>query len=135
MSTVKIRAALESALNSINPPIQTAWENVPYNPTVGTPYQRITLLMAQPSNPTMGSKFYRELGMLYVTLCYPTDSGTSALMTRAELIKSVFIVGASFTNGGITAIVTGTPEIGTPAIEDERYFAPVKIRFYADIFL
>ena len=60
MSTVLIRASLETALATMLPAIQTAYENVPFTGTVGVPYQQVALLMAAPLNPTMGSAFYRE---------------------------------------------------------------------------
>jgi hypothetical protein len=50
MSLAQVRAALETALNSISPAIDTAWENAPYTPVDGTPYQQATLLRAQPDN-------------------------------------------------------------------------------------
>lgn len=133
MSILKIRAAFESALSGMTPVIQTAYENTPFNPTTGTPYQRPSLLMAAPENPTFGSNFYRERGIFYVTLVYPLGNGTGAVMARAEAVKAFFKRGNSYSNGGVTVQIERTPEIASQQIDADSYSVPVKVRFWADI--
>ena len=130
MSRTAVRAALEGALNSINPSIGCAWENAPYTPTHGTAYQAVFLMAAEPANIEIGSA-YTERGYLQINLFYPLDTGPGAAEARAELIRSTFTRGASFTASGITVHIERTPEIGPARIEDDRYFLPVRIRFYA----
>ncbi|MEO7031340.1 MAG: phage tail terminator-like protein [Herbaspirillum sp.] len=134
MSIVKIRIALETALNAMTPELATSWENVAYAPTTGVPYQAVSLLAAPPDNPTMGGAFHRELGYLQVTLNYPLQSGPAAVATRAELIRSAFPRGASFSSGGVTTIIDATPEIGRGQVDGDRWAVPVKIRWHADVF-
>ena len=43
---IEIKQAFELKLNSITPLIQTAYENTPFAPTVGTPYQELYLMPA-----------------------------------------------------------------------------------------
>lgn len=112
----------------------TAWENTAFAPVPRVPYQRVHLLPASPDNPTMGDKFYREQGLYQITLVYPVQIGSAAIMTRAELIRSTFPRGASFSNGGITVYIDRTPQIMVPMLEDESYHIPVRIRYRADIF-
>lgn len=130
MSLLAVRNALETALNGISPSLATAWENSPYTPVFGTPYQRVYLLAAEPDNPEMG-RHVVERGFLQVSLAYPLDDGPGAAMTRAELIRSTFYRGAAFTASGITTQIERTPEIAPAQIEDDRYVVPVRVRFFA----
>lgn len=132
MSVVKIRAALESALNAMSPSLSTAWENAAFTPVSGTAYQQVNVLFAPPDNMEFGSR-HRELGYMQVRLMYPQAVGTAIVAARAELIRTTFYRGASFTNGGVTVIVEKTPEVGAGTTDGDRYAIPVKIRFFANI--
>lgn len=125
-----VRIALEAALAAMTPNLSTAWENVDFSPVNGTPYQRVFLLAAEPDNPEMG-RLATERGFLQVSLCYPLGNGPADAMARAELIRTTFYRGASFTASGVTTVVEKTPEIGPAQIEPDRYVVPVRIRFYA----
>lgn len=130
MSLVAVRQALETALAGMSPALATAWENVPYTPVNGTPYQRVYLLAAEPDNPEMGT-MATEKGFLQISLFYPLDTGPAAAMARAELIRATFIRGASFAASGVTTTIERTPEIAPAMIEEDRYHLPVRVRFYA----
>ena len=134
MSIVSVRAALEAKLNAMTPSLSTAWENVPFTPVTGTPYQMVFLLPATPANPTMGDGYYREQGIFQVTLMYPLQAGPKTAADRAELIRAAFKRGTSMTSGGITTIVERTPEIGQGRVDGDRWALPVKIRWYAGIY-
>jgi hypothetical protein len=133
MSAVLCRAALEVALAAMSPALATAWENAPYTPVAGTPYQRVTLLLAEPANLEMGSARYTEQGYLQISLAYPLNAGAGAATARAELIRSTFYRGASFTSGGVTVNIEKTPEIAPGRVEEDRYVIPVKVRFFAHV--
>lgn len=113
----------------------TAWENM-YFPVLANrvPYQKVNLIRAQPENPTFGDGFYREQGILQVTLIYPLQLGVGEAESRAELIRSTFPRGASFSNGGIVVHIDTTPEIMPAHVFDEGYMVPVRIYYYANIF-
>lgn len=130
MTLLAVRAALETALNAMSPALATAWENTPYTPVQGTPYQRVYLLAAQPDNPEMGGHVI-ERGFLQVSLCYPLSTGPADATTRAELIRSTFKRGDAFTASGITTQIERTPEIAPAMIEEDRYVLPVRVRFFA----
>ena len=134
MSVIAIRAALEAALKAITPAIDTGWENAPFTPTTGTPYQLVYLMPASPENPTMGTGHYRFIGIFQINLFYPTQTGSGTAAARAELIKAAFARGNSFTKSGVTVKILYTPEIGQGRADDDRWMIPVKIRFSADIF-
>lgn len=129
MSTVSIRAALEARLNGITPALATAFENAPFKPPAATvPYQECHVLFARPDNAEIG-RSHQELGYMQVKLKYPMNTGSSAAMTRAELIRTNFERASTVSSGGVTVNITETPEIETTGIEENRYTVLVKIRF------
>ena len=133
MSTLKCRAALETALASMTPALQTAWENFPFSPVIGTPFQRCNILFAEPGNQEYGAN-YQELGYMNVTLYYPHGTGSADIVARAELIRQTFRRGASFTNSGLTVVISRTPEV-TPSFNDGEFFVvSVRVRFYANAY-
>lgn len=117
----------------------TAWENVAFQTTAGVPYQEPYLLIARPDNPTFGAPFHREKGIFQINLFYPQQIGTGAISLRAELIRSTFSRGSTFSNSGIDVIIDSTPEIATALTtsgtqNDDRWMLPVKISWYSNIF-
>ena len=132
MSAVLVASALETALDNMSPPLATAWENAPFTPTQGTPYQAVTVLLAQPANDEFGP-VYREEGFFQIDLKYPLGAGKGDAITRAELIRTTFPRGASFTASGVTVNIERTPEIMPGRTEPDRFVIPVRIRFYAHI--
>lgn len=129
---VNIRAALESAIAAMSPSVSAAWENVAFAPIADTPYQRVEFMFARPANDEISAN-YRQDGICQVTLCYPDGEGTAAVAARAELLKSTFKRGSSFTSGGVTVVISDTPE-AMPAYGDaDRFCIPVRIRFYAHL--
>ena len=135
MSTVKVKAALETALAAVTPPLATAWPNVAFTPPVGssTPWQRADVLFAAPEDLEIGDTYHREQGVFLVTLKYPIQAGIGTALARAELLRSVFYRGASFTNSGVTVTIEQTPEISAGYADGDRWVVPVRIRFYANI--
>ncbi len=131
MSAVKIKAALETALNGMAA-LSTNWENAAFTPVAGTPYQQVNILFAEPDNAEYG-RTYRELGYMQIRLMYPLQVGAVTAITRAELIRSTFYRGASFTASGVTVVIERTPEIGAGIVDGDRWALTVKIRFYANI--
>ena len=154
MSISSIRTALETKLNSITPAISLAWENVPFTPVTGVPYAQMFLIPAAPDNSTLGDGFYREQGLLQVSLFYPLQAGPQTAEARASLIRAAFkrgtgiIIGVlgiswdggiswdnsiSWAEGTITIIIDRTPEIGQGRVDGDRWHVPVKIRYEAGI--
>lgn len=132
MSIVSITQALETALNSITPSIETAWTNTPFEPTLGVEYQ-IATIVSESENPTQGSDHYRELGFLQVDLMYPLESGSLPSQLRVELIRAAFKRGNSFTKDGITVHISKTPKLTYSTVQDDRFRSVVRIEFFADV--
>ena len=141
MSDTLIKAALKTAFNNISPYIVTAWGNTkPLNAsgaeveiTNGVPYQRVHVLGVT-DNPTLGSDHYRVNGYMQIDLCYQQGKGEYAADTRAELIKTTFKRGYSFTSGGVTVVINKTPETMTNGRnEGDRFIKTVKVYFFCNI--
>lgn len=128
MSISAIRSTLESALDGITPALATAWQNVPFTPVVGTPYQRASLLFAEPYNQEKGASF-QEQGFLQIDLCFPQSVGANLAETRAELLRSTFKRGTSFAN----IMISSTPEVKPAYNDGDRFVIPVRIRFHTYI--
>lgn len=132
MSILSIRLALENALNAVLPVLATARENVTFIPVSGTPYQIVHLMLARPSNREFGAR-HQERGYLQVRLAYPQLAGTAAIAARAELLRATFQRGNTFESGGVTTMITETPEVSAGTVEGDRFAVTVKIPFTADI--
>lgn len=127
-----IRAALETRLSLITPALATAYENTGFKPVAGIPFQRATLMPAQPDNPEFGQG-YQEQGIFHVLLCYPLGKGTADAAARASLVRDNFKRGVSLVKDGVTTIIERTPEIGVSDEDDAFYLLPVRIRWYANV--
>lgn len=142
MSIVSVKAAMEVALNSITPAMQTAWPNTPtpgqstFVPVAGTPYQAVSFKLTTPDNREMGRR-YQQKGYMYVRLMYPllpaTGAGTATQLARAELIKDKFYASQTFASGGITVLINATPEINDIGVDGDRYAILVMVPFLANI--
>lgn len=135
MSILLVRRAIETKLAAITPAIETAYENTSYTPTTGTPYQRAEMLPAKPDNVVMGAKFYFEQGIYQVTLCYPQGSGTGDAQARALLLQQTFRRASTSSSGGLSTMVSATPEIGRAYQDGDRYCIPVSIPYIAQVSL
>lgn len=134
MSWSKIRVALETALGTVAPSIDTAYENVAFSVKAGVPYQRVNLMPAFVENPAMDNGLRRYHGFLQVLLCYPVGSGPKAATDRAELIEQKFAYGNSFSSGGLAVHIESSPDIRPGFIDEDRWCVPVRVSFYADVY-
>ena len=133
MSVVLIKTALETALATVTPALATSYANDGFTPPVPTTaWQRVDVLFARPSNREMGDRHF-ELGFMQVRLMYRIGAGTAAMATRQELIRTTFKKGATFASGGITVLITETPEITPGEVDGSFYSSLVKIRFNAQV--
>lgn len=133
MSQIKIRASLETALASIVPAIDTAYQNFSFTPVTGQPYQELYLLPAEPNNWAMGDGSRQERGIFQINLQYPAGQGPAIAEARAGLIKALFKRGASFTKDGVTVQIERTPEICEGRPGDGRWMVPIRIRYFCNL--
>jgi hypothetical protein len=113
----------------------TAWENIAFTkPAPIIPYQVVWFPDFTTENPTMGDGFYRIHSYFQIDLMYPILKGTSAIETRAQLVKDTFKRGTSFTNNGVTVRIEDTPFASIGVADVDAYKKAVKVRYWADIF-
>jgi hypothetical protein len=134
VSYLTIKKLLELQLNTVASPLDTAWENAPFVPKQGTPWQRVTLLPATTENPTLGDQFKMERGVLKVSLFYPEKSGAQAAMIRAEAIRLIFARGLSLIDGTVRVKIETHPYINPGFAEDGWYLLPVSVPFIAEVY-
>ncbi len=132
MDLENIAIAFEKALAAIGS-FPTAYENSKFEPTNGTPFQRLKLVPREPENPTLGDGFHREVGQFQVFLCYPTNAGAGAAMARAAVIKNAFPRGTTLIEGTTRVIVRRTPQISGGMTIQDRYVVPVLIEYFANV--
>ena len=130
MSIVAIRTAIETALNTIVPSIQTAYENDRFTPTVGLPYQYVSFPGFFPDTPEV-TRSHRLIGFCQIDLFYPLLTGTNLINERAELIKAKFKKASSFVSGGVTVNIMDTPEVLNGRNEGDRWKVSVRIDYSA----
>lgn len=138
MTATVIRQLFEAALVAVNSAIPIAYENFNYTPVNGVAYQRVNLLLSNPTNPEIGAQatggFYVESGIFQVTLRWPYNTGPAALMVQAEAIRAAFYQGRTLTATKNTIIIAATPTIAPGMIDGDRWSVPVKVRFTANCF-
>ncbi|MEN9924155.1 MAG: hypothetical protein RL268_281 [Pseudomonadota bacterium] len=127
-----VRQALETQLAAISAGFATAYENMKFETTVGTPYQAAFIVSAEPDNPEMGNG-WMERGYLQVNLFYPLDAGPGSAETRAETIRDAFPRGATFVADGVSVLIERTPEIGPGRADDDWYVKTVKVRYFSQL--
>lgn len=133
----KIRIALETSVASIIPAIDTAWENVPYEPQLGVDYQRVFLKMV-PYNPVMGTELTtRYNGILYVRIFMANDTfkakGPKAITDRALLLLNKFKRGSTHINSSVECIIEETPEFNTEGVDGDRFVGLFSAKFFTNL--
>lgn len=131
--TQSCRKALETYLKGLDSPeFATEWENVPYTPVDGVPYQKVDFMFAEPFNPEQSGGFYQENGIMQVMLLFPENQGAGDAVTRAEFLRAAFPFGLNLSADGVNVVINRTPRIASGARDGSRYAVPVQIRFYAN---
>jgi hypothetical protein len=119
----------------MSPSLPTAWPNVTFDPDNRVPWQKVNVVFSQPSEPTVGSDYYQEIGFLQVTLYYPLLQGDGPATSRAELIRNTFKKGTSVVKDDVTVQFNKVAQILEGVPTDEQYIVVVRVPFYANIYL
>lgn len=133
MNDINIRRALEKTLAALTPALSTAFENAKFTPVVGTPYQRVNLLRASPSDLEMSRTLTELSGIFQVTLFYPTLTGTKDIEERAELVKALFKPPMSIVESGTVVNIFKTAKIAPGYIDEDRFIIPISIPWTAQV--
>lgn len=101
MSLATIRSALNESWLEGAFGLPTAYENVPFEPTPGTPYASLYVVPSKPDVATMGQGGLDEHdGFMQVDLYYPTGQGDMPAVTKADEIYSYYFAGRTLAYQG-----------------------------------
>ncbi len=134
ISEIDLQSALNQQLSSLMDQIPIAWENAKYQPEVGTPYLRATLLPAETAVATLGpNNFLEHKGIFQVDCVYPLGEGWGPAKAMAAQIVALFRTGTRLSYNGISILCEKAwPGPGLPG---DYYVIPVSIRYscYSDL--
>lgn len=133
MAIVEIKKACERHLASMTPSVPTAFENVEFKPPDSL-YQVTRFNIQQPTDPVLGTGFYREQATLQVFVCGKTNKGTAEVLARAELIRQRFKKGTMLLENNIRIHVLTTPQISGVSVTQDRVICPVLISLTAEVY-
>lgn len=122
-----INAALEKRLGTLSPAMATAFENEPFEPTPGTPYQRVNLLPNTPIDHALTLDVLELRGLFQITVCYPLDAGRGPAQARAQAIADHFAPALDLTETGWRISITKTPRIAQGMSDGDRWAVPVTV--------
>ena len=121
----KARQAIEQAILSVAPRIDTQFENATYSPKEGVPYQQLHFIPARPASLVIDDSITERSGVFQITLRYPAGRGVKDIMARAESYARVFHAGAKFDEAYIIAPCS----VNILGVDGDRYGAAVSIYF------
>lgn len=122
-----ISAALDGQLNTMVglPPV--AWENVTYEPVMGTLYLRPTNIPGDTTQATMGDSGQDfTIGIYQVDVFAPSGGGKNSAVVMADLVADQFKRGSDLTYNTRVVTVTSARR-GVASQEDGWYMLPVEI--------
>lgn len=139
MSNDIIRAAIEKRLiawaKAQTPPIDVAFENVKYEPTVGKSYLAGFLLPADTVNPSAGGGHSRYSGIYQVNVYTEAGKGSTAASALVNSIVSLFPRPTTITQGGINVHIDNTPSAASGRPDGNGFWlVPVTIKYRAEVF-
>ena len=130
---LNIKKALERKLSQVQGFIPTANEGVEFNPPDNAMYQRTQIIINRPRDPSFPVGYHREEVQFQVFVCDIKGQGTTAALTRAELLRSTFFKGWSTTEGNVLIRSLSTPQIGSVFITNDRVIVPVLIDLTCEV--
>lgn len=133
----EIRAALRQRLLTVpGLPAGREWENEKYDPVVGTPWLRETLMPsgtvpASFGGQGIGDGLLRDDGLWQITLFYPAGQGTKTADMMAKAVASAFRPGQSGVISYAGRIVMcRRAEVGKAIQEPDWYGLPITVSYY-----
>lgn len=131
MSIKNIAGALESRLAALTPTLPTAYENVPFTPTVGQAYQAVHLLVNKPLGMSISGADSQERGIFQITLNYPQGTGRGAAQDRAELVKQHFKPYQALTSGAAKVEIIDPVHVAQGRADGEYWSIPISVYWRA----
>lgn len=112
MSFTTIQAILDTQLQTVAGLPVLQLENTRYEPKTGVPFVRPTFMPAETARLSNTDDLLQ--GLYQIDVFYPTDKGTATASAMADLIKSAFVRGATYTTNSVNVhVVKSYREAGT----------------------
>lgn len=133
MSAELVRRALETALDTwaTTNGLSVAWENVEFEPTVGTMYARAFMLQADTVSRGIGQTHREYKGVFQVNLCMPQSTGPAAAQSLVALLDEAFTTTAPLSAGGLNVWITRPMSAGPAMYDPGLYVVPVSCEYQA----
>lgn len=128
---LNIRRALEQKLATVTDLPTVAWENTSFQPDMGTPYVRPTIIWGGERKAAVGvDGQILSRGLFLIDLFYPSGVGSAGQDAMASAIKEAFYPGLLLTEGG-QRIHIQYSEREPSLIEDPWIQCQVTVSWYA----
>ena len=90
-------------------------------------------LKALDAGPLTRARELEAFGFLQITLCWPVGAGAAGLDARAQMIRTAFPQGRSFTTGKVTTVIAATMEKMPGQVADAHFESAVRIPFFSNV--
>ena len=134
MAIVEAKKAIRRHLSTLVPSLPTALEGISFVPPASGLYQRLQFLVKTPTDPTLGTHYYRENVEVQIFVVDKLDKGTTAAETRAETLRDHFRKGITLTEGSFRMHVLRTPHVSSAAVSADRIIVPVLIPVTVEVY-
>jgi hypothetical protein len=128
------KRAVERRLKTAFPTTAIAYEGVSFNPPSNALYMHTQFVVRTPDEPTIGSKYYREVISFQVFVCDVTNKGTSNAIGVAEQVRTLFDKGLYLEEQTTRIHITRTPQMAGASIVEDRIVVPVLIELWAEAY-
>jgi hypothetical protein len=133
MAIKEAKTAIRRHLSLLSPQLPTALEGISFVPPAGM-YQRLQFLINPPTDPVFGRYFHRENIQIQLFVSDKVDTGDSAAIERAELLRDWFHKGLTLNEGGFRMHILRTPQIAGTAVVGDRVIVPVLIPLMVEVY-
>lgn len=133
MPITDVEKAVRKRLATLTPTLQTAQENIPFTAPEGM-YQRLQFVISPPTDPTFGKYYHRENVQAQVFVCDKLGVGSTAAISRAELIRDLFSKGTTLEENGTRMHILRTPQIAGAVVAADRFIVPVLIPVTVEVY-
>ena len=121
------KKAYEQRLIAAFPTTKIAFENVKFDPPSSL-YLALNSLIDNPTDVVLGDNYFRENIILNVFVVGEANTGTGAILAKAEEVRELFKKGTFILQGTSRIYVLTTPHIMGTTETSSRPVCPVQIR-------
>lgn len=117
------RAILDTALaaySSANGDIPLAWENVDFEPVIGVPWIRGTMVMSPSTRQHLKGNLQANPGFYQVDVFYPLNAGPAAAETTLDGIYDWYRMSDTLVQGSNEVRIRSISKL--PSIRDEAWY-------------